>query len=369
MIKKVVSLTTVIFVCAMFIFSGNSFITDHKMACASQKITVTDTLGRQVEINGLARRVVAIGPGALRLCCYFQNIDIIAGIEKMDKDNSTGKPYVMANPSFAKLPVIGLGGPNNSPDPEKIIAVKPEVIFTTYSPDKVSADNLQTKTGIPVVALSYGKISVFDQAISVSLKLIGSTTGMDKKAAELINYMQKCRDDLDARTKDIPKNKKPAVYIGGLGMKGVHGIESTQGNYSLFNAVHAKNVVDETGKTGSVMIDKEKLIQWNPEKIFIDAAGFQMIKQNYKKDPGIYKSLSAIKNGELYSQLPYNFYTTNIDTAIVDAYYIGKVLYPERFKDIDSEKKADEIYKVLLGKELYSQMAKEYGGFKKLTLQ
>jgi iron complex transport system substrate-binding protein len=366
--KKILSLMTIL-ICIMYIFIGRSSRTGNDDVYAAQKITVTDTLGRQVEVNSQVRRVVAIGPGTLRLCCYFLNAGIIAGIEKMDKDTFTGKPYVIANPSFAYLPVIGPGGPNNSPDPEKIISVKPEVIFSTYSPDKSSADNLQSKTGIPVVVLGYGKISVFDPAIYTSIKLIGKMTGMDQKADELINYMEKCREDLYSRTKDIPDDKKPAAYVGGLGMKGVHGIESTQGNYSLFNVVHAKNVVDETGRTGSVMIDKEKLIQWNPEKIFIDASGIQMIKQDYKKNLEFYNSLSAVKNGELYSLLPYNFYTTNIDTAIADAYYIGKVLYPDRFKDIDPGKKADEIYKTLLGKELYSHMVKEYNGFKKLTLQ
>lgn len=61
-----------------------------------------------------------------------------------------------------------------------------------------------------------------------------------------------------------PDSEKPSVYVGGLGARGTHGIESTQGNYSLFNAVNAKNVVDETGQTGSIMIDKEKLIEWDP---------------------------------------------------------------------------------------------------------
>jgi iron complex transport system substrate-binding protein len=50
-------------------------------------------------------------------------------------------------------------------------------------------------------------------------------------------------------------------------------------------------------------------------------------------------------------------------------YYLGKVLYPEKFKDVDPEKKADEIYKFLLGKELYAQMAKDFGGFKKITIK
>lgn len=286
----------------------------------------------------------------------------------MEKDSPIGRPYLLANPSLASLPVIGPGGPNNAPDPEKILAVKPDVIFSTYITDKASVDELQTKTGIPVVALSYGKVSTFDPYVNSSLKLIGDIMGQDKKAQELIAYMEKCKQDLDFRTKNIPDSKKPSVYVGALGARGTHGIESTQGKYSLFEAVNAKNVVDETGKTGTMMIDKEKLIQWNPDIIFIDKAGYSMVQQEYKKNPEFYNALSAVKKGELYSQLPYNYYTTNIDTAIADAYYIGKVLYPEQFRDIEPEKKADEIYQFFLCKPLYSQMAKDFGEFKKLTL-
>ena len=335
----------------------------------SSKIIVTDTLGRQVELDGTAQKVVAIGPGALRLCCYFNNTGILAGIEKMDKDSATGKPYLLANPSLADLPEIGPGGPNNAPEPERLLAVKPDVIFTTYAADQATADNLQSKTGIPVVALSYGQASAFDPQVNASLILIGKITGMERRAQELVELMDGFKNDLASRTKNIAEDQKPTVYIGGLGMKGTHGIESTQGNYSLFRAINAKNVVDETGKTGSLMIDKEQLIAWNPNKIIIDANGLQSVLEDYRKNPGFYQTLSAVKNGEIYSQLPYNFYTTNIDTAIADAYYIGKVLYPEQFHDIDPKKKADEIYKLLLGKEVYAQMAEDFGGFKQLELQ
>lgn len=367
--KRNLSLMIATLLFMLLIFGGCASKASRNAALDSQQVTVTDTLGRQVGINTQAKKVVAIGPGALRLCCYFNNIDMIAGVEKMDKDDSTGKPYVMANPSLANLPVIGPGGPNNAPDPEKILAVKPEVIFSTYASDKASADNLQSKTGIPVVSISYGKTSTFDPSVYTSLKLIGKVVGKEQKAREIADYMEKCKNDLDTRTRDIPADKKPAAYVGGLGMKGIHGIESTQGNYSLFNAVHARNVADETGKTGTLMIDKEKLIQWNPDKIFIDGSGFKMFQQDYQKNKDYYNTLSAIKGGEIYSQLPYNFYTTNIDTAIADAYYIGKVLYPEQFKDIDPAKKADDIYKALLGKKLYVEMANQYGGFRKLALQ
>ena len=37
-------------------------------------------------------------------------------------------------------------------------------------------------------------------------------------------------------------------------------------------------------------------------------------------------------------------YYNNIETALADIYYVGKVLYPEQFADIDPVEKADEIY-------------------------
>lgn len=366
MIKRSILLSIASMVILSLILGGCS--TPAKPSADSEKRVVTDLLGREVEVDARVKRVVAIGPGALRLLSYFRDVDLIAGIEQMDKDSSMGKPYVMANPSYAKLPVIGQGGPNNAPDPEKILAVQPDVIFSTYASDKASADNLQSKTGIPVVALSYGKTSTFDPAVNTSITLIGKVIGKEERAREIVDFIEECKRDLDERTKNIPEEEKPSAYVGGLGMRGSHGIESTQSNYSLFNAVNAKNVADETGKTGSVMIDKEKLLEWDPDKIFMDGGGFQLIRQDYQKNPEFYHSLSAVKNGELYLQLPYNFYTTNIDTAMANAYFIGKTLYPEQFKDIDPEKKADEIYKFLLGKELYEQMAREFGGYKKVTL-
>jgi iron complex transport system substrate-binding protein len=333
----------------------------------SASITVTDTLGRTVTLPSAAKRVVAVGPGALRLYCYAGSADKVVGIEQMDVSDATGKPYLLANPSLMKLSVIGPGGPNNAPDPEKILTAKPDVIFSTYATEKSAADELQSKTNIPVVVLSYGKTATFDPAVDTSLKLIGKTTGQEKKAQAVIDYIAACEKDLTNRTKSITDSDKPKVYVGGLGMKGVHGIESTQAKYSLLQVLNVNNVVDETGKNGSVMIDKEKLISWNPSLIFIDESGYDTVKQDYQKNASYYNSLTAFKKGDVYAQLPYNYYSTNIDTAIADAYYLGKVIYPDAFKDVDPEKKADEIYQKLLGKSLYSKMAKDFGGFKKLS--
>ena len=46
----------------------------------------------------------------------------------------------------------------------------------------------------------------------------------------------------------------------------------------------------------------------------------------------------------------------NHETSLANAYYIGKVLYPEQFADIDPAAKADEIYEFVVGDPVYEQL-------------
>ncbi len=335
--------------------------------------TVTDLLGRRVTISALVDRVIAIGPGALRLVVYAGDLDYVVGLEQVETGDVSGKPYMLANPDLAKLPIIGQGGPNNAPDPEKILTVRPDVIFSTYTTDASVADELQAKTGIPVVVLSYGGSDfgvtpIFEAPVQDSLRLVGSITGQDAKAQAAVALLQRAQNDLNARTKGIPDAGRPTVYVGGLGSKGTHGITSTQARYALLHAINARNVVDDTGQNGSLMVDKEKLLAWDPDFIFIDQGGLAAIVEDYRKNAAFYESLSAVKQGQVYAQLPYNSYNTNIDTAIANAYYLGKVLYPAAFAGVDPAQKADEIYKALVGKPVYAQVAAAFGGFGKLNL-
>jgi iron complex transport system substrate-binding protein len=111
------------------------------------------------------------------------------------------------------------------------------------------------------------------------------------------------------------------------------------------------------------MIDKEKLLDWDPDIIIIDQGGYSDVMADYQKNTAFYESLSAVKNSKVFGQLPYNYYSTNIDTAIADCYFLGKTIYPDAFADVDPVQKADEIYQSFLGKGVYDQMAKDFNGF------
>ncbi|AEM79224.1 iron ABC transporter substrate-binding protein [Thermoanaerobacter wiegelii] len=350
--------------------SQNQFQTSQTSKGTVQTITVTDLIGRHVEIKTPVHKVVGIGPGALRLITYIDGIDRVVGVENIDKKVVNGRAYNMIfQEKLVQLPTIGQGGPDSTPDAEKLVEVNPDVIFVISLLDKAKADNLQAKTGIPVVVLSYGKLGTFEEDVYTSLEIIGKIMGKEDRAKEVVDYIKGVQKELQDRTKNIPEDKKPSVYIGALGFKGDHGIESTQSNYPPFMDVNVKNVADTLGQKGSVMIEREKLLAWNPDIMFIDEGNFDLVKQDYQKNPIFYKSLKAIKNGNVYGILPYNQYNTNIDTALADSYWVGKVLYPEQFKDIDPVEKAKEIYTLFFGeagKSVYDKMKEVYGGFEKI---
>ncbi len=72
----------------------------------------------------------------------------------------------------------------------------------------------------------------------------------------------------------------------------------------------------------------------------------------------------------MYGVLPYNFYSTNYESVLADAYFIGKTVYPDRFADIDPSVKADEIYAKFVGKPVFNELNRNYNntGFRKIEV-
>jgi len=327
--------------------------------------TITDMLGREVEIPETIENVVAIGATA-RMLTYAGCADKIVGITDLEKECSPGMPYAYINSdSFSKLTGVAPGGVSGEIYDEALATLAPDIIFTSFIEiDQVNT--MQAKLNIPVVALSYQ--GIFSDSVYDALTLVGDIMGAQDRCTELIAAMKGWQKDLNDRTKDIADADKPSVYAGAVSFRGGHGIEGTYANYPPFTAINAKNVVDEAGKDGALLIEKEKLVVWDPDIIFLTPGNMSLVNEDYKTNPSYYTNLKAVKNGNVYSQIDYNYYGTNIELSIADAYYAGAIVYPKAFSDIDFEKKADEIFKEMLGKP-YMQVLKDNGnGFGKITI-
>jgi iron complex transport system substrate-binding protein len=334
--------------------------------CAvARTVKVTDMADRQVTVPMDPERIVCIGPGTLRLIVYLQAESKVVGVEDMEKMHPGGRPYWLAHPELTGLPRCGPGGAasiNKKPDLEAVLAVRPQVLFITYM-DGPLADEVQRTLGVPVVVLNYGSFASFDETVYDALRLAGGILNRDQRAADVVAYIESMRRDMRARTRDIASGARPSVYVGGIGYRGAFGIESTEKRYSPFDWVGADNVAERvnTGIGSHVFMDKEGLLKLNPDVIFIDGGGLTLVKEDFRKKPEVYNALKAFAGRRVYALLPFNWYTTNIDTALADAYAIGKILYPKQFEDIDPERKADEIYAFLVGKPVYQAMKKDYG--------
>lgn len=334
-------------------------------AASAETRTVTDMVGRTVTIPSAPQRIVCLGPGALRLIVYLQATDLVAGVEELEKSSLGGRPYALAHPELARLPGVGPGGPagiNQKPAMEAVLSVQPQVVFVTYM-EAPLADEVQQTLGVPVVVLSYGRFATFDEVLLDSILVAGKVLNRDARAREIVDFIGALRKELQDRTQGIAPERRPRAYVGGVGHRGAHGIESTEQNYIPMRWVNADNVAESVeARLGShVFMDKERLLALDPEVIFLDGGGLNLIIEDYEKKPTFYQALQAFKNRRIYTLLPFNSYTTNIETALADAFAVGKVLYPERFADIDPEVKVNEIYAFFVGSPVYETMRNTYG--------
>ena len=317
---------------------------------------ITDGAGRQVEVPEKVESIVCVGVGALRYTCYVGAQELVVAVEDCEKEPVLSRLYNFVNiDRFRNLPVIGTNG---NPFPEEIIKVSPDVIVMSKSAS-AEADDLQSKTGIPVVVVP-GSDTTLDDAAYETIRIMGELYGMETRATELTNYLKGIQKDLDDRTKDIPENSKPSVYVGGVSFKGHHGFEGTEAGYGPFALIHAKNLADTTGQNGAFNIDLEQVLAWDPDIIFVDFNGMGFIKEDYANNPDYYNALTAVQEGKVYSQISFRSNASNLETALADAYYAACVMYPEQFEDIDPIAKAEEIFEKLLGVNPYADI-KEAG--------
>ncbi len=341
---------------------------------------ITDGTGQQIEVPSSIQHVVCSGSGCLRLLTYLQAQDLVVAVEDNEKRKDFGpRPYALANPQFRDMPLMGEFRGNAHPELILGLSPLPEVIFKTYPDAGIPARVLQEKTGIPVVGLNYGNLAHLREDLYASLRIMGKVVDRADRAEAIIEYFEKSIADLEQRTQDIADSERKTCYVGGVASRGAHGFRSTELAYPPFIFTKARHVASPdhgvSNKNTHADIAREKLLEWDPDIIFVDLSTLNGGEQTnavweLKNDP-VYKELRAVKSGNVYGVLPYNWYTQNFGSILADAYFVGKILYPDHFEDIDPAQKADEIYTFLVGKGVFEEINALFShmAFKKIPLK
>jgi iron complex transport system substrate-binding protein len=340
---------------------------------------VSDAARREVKLPNHIERVICSGAGCLRLLTYLQAQNLIVAVDDMEKRRPIfdARPYALANPQFKGYPLFGeFRGYDN---PELIMALnpQPQAIFKTFSTMGHDPEKLQKKTSIPVLVLEYGDLSNHRHSFYQALRMMGKVVNRERRAEEIVSFFESAIQDLTDRTSSIPERERKTCYVGGIAFKGPHGFQSTEPRYPPFHLVNTRNVAYGSfmKEGGQSNVAKEKIVEWDPEILFLDLSTLQMGDKagglfELKTDPA-YRTLGAVQRGQLYGVLPYNWYGQNFGSILANAYFVAKLLYPHRFRDIDPEAKADEIYTFLVGKPVFREMDRMFQGlaFKKISVK
>ncbi|GAB1410652.1 iron ABC transporter substrate-binding protein [Desulfovibrionales bacterium] len=327
---------------------------------------VVDAMGRRVEVPPAhqVRRVIALG-SSMAFVTFMGAQDRVVGVEDLEKDELS-KPYIMLNKKLvADLPVVCKGGAVRIPNFERIIELKPDVVFLV-SVDPAEPDNFQRKLRVPVVVVSQGQ-PVFDEEIFFSsLVLTGDVLGCTTRAQELVQGIKSLPKRLSYRP---DPTDQVMAYVGGLSYRGNQDIKSTSGNFFPMLLAGVGNVADSTGRTGHHFVNKEFLLQANPPLLFIDSNGLPLIREDARLHPEYYQRLQAIEKKNAWVLLPHTSYWNNPELLYINAFFMAKIAYPKQYPDLDPVAMADEIFTLFNGAPQYDDFVRLVGPIGPLSLE
>lgn len=326
--------------------------------------TVEDMVGRSLEIPEEPERIVALGAGMMRKVAYFQAVDRVVGVEDAESDpDDFDRPYQLANPRLLDLPIIG---PQHGGEAELIAGVEPDLIL--FYGDAGEAENLSARLEAPVAVFEFGDIYNERDTLLSSLELLGDILDEEERAEELMDFIEETIADLKDRGRNIETDSK--AYAGGMSYRGSHGITSIRTPFPPFEFIGIDDMTSshfDYETMTHVDISSELLLHQNPDYIFLDGANLPLVRSDLERRTE-YQHLTALQEDRVYRLLPYASYHVNFASVLANSYFIGSVMAPEAFDDIEPSRRADAIYEKMLGEKVYEELAEEFGELEGLEL-
>lgn len=367
MLKKSHLFFAVFFILITGLLVTTAFATGEIRAADSSYLEIEDRAGRQVEVPGEPENIIVVGSGALRNVLYFESPEIIAGVEEGETapDEELYRDYQLANEELREKPEVG---PHHGGDTELIAAREPDLVI--HSGDAGDAADLQSQIGIPVVYLDFGDLHKYRDTLFADWKILGEIFGAEGRAEELIDFTEGLIDDLESRTADISPEDRPEVYVGGQSHRGGHGITSVRVPFPPFEFTNVNHVAEKELDYDTVTqanIDREQLLYWDPEYIFLDSSNLDLIEEDISRHAE-YSHLEAIQEERVFTLLPFSSYHRQFSNILANAYFTGSIVYPEEFEDIDAEAKAREIMEEFLGEPVLAGQREHFTIFEQIDL-
>ena len=317
--------------------------------------TITDQLGRTVSVPDHIERAVILQHQTLDIAVQLGATDHVVGILEKWQKYLPGVAKSIAN--IDKMPTPG---GLDSVNMEALLAINPDIVFVThYAPKDMI--KMISDAGLPVVAITLYNAS-FEQASKLNpelkdadrcyteglkegVRIIADIFGKQQKGEKLISVIEADQVILKSHLGKITEANRVRCFMARSNLR-TYG----RGKYTSVIMERAGGVnVAAAEVVGFKEVTMEDVLRWNPEVIFIQwrhrTAYDQLVA-----DPA-WQEVSAIKNKKVFICPEYvkPWGHPLPESMALGELWMAKVLYPEKFKDVDLNSLVQTYYKEFYG--------------------
>lgn len=253
-------------------------------APASEGITLTDGLNREVTLAAPAQRIVSLAPSLTEVL-----FAVGAGEQVVGRDEYSDFPE-------AALSVESIGSTYETLNTEAILALEPDLVVAAEinSPEQIKAlEDLD-------VAVYFFKNPTDFEGMYQHLEITGQLTGHTEEAGALVESL-KAR--VDAVTQKVASlTEKPKVFYeidasGGVDKPWTSGPGTFMDTLvSMSGGVNIGGVLSDS----FAQISLEEIVLQDPDFIILGDTAFGVTIESIAERPG-WENLSAVKNGSIFA--------------------------------------------------------------------
>lgn len=212
-------------------------------------------------------------------------------------------------------------GSLNQPNIERILALKPDIVFTTGLEQAPVVEKLR-KLNIKVLVSDPSDMEELYSSISE----IGSLTGKEAAASGMVSGMKAAAAQMERMVAMVPPEKRPKVFIE---IWNNPLMTAGKGSYidDLIRRAGGINIAGDTKKPFSYF-SSEEVIKRDPDCIIMGymdrSSGLELVQKRFG-----WENISAIKNGRVYNDINPDIIFRPGPRIIEGLTEIHKRLYPQ----------------------------------------
>jgi iron complex transport system substrate-binding protein len=279
---------------------------------APASLTFTDGLGREVQLDGPAQRVLSMAPSNTEIL-----FAIGAGSQAVGRDSLSDYPAEAAG-------ITDIGSTFEALNTESIISLKPDLVLAAEINTPEQVKQLED-LGLTVY---YLKNPISLEEMYDNLEIVAQLTGHEDEAATLIESLKARVAAVDEKI--APLSSRPSVFYELDATDPAKPYTAGKGTFItlLIDRAGGYNIASDID--GYPQLSLEQVVASDPAFIILGDARYGITPESIAQRPG-WENLSAVKNGTV---VPFNDdLASRPGPRLVDALEeLAKLLRPELFQ-------------------------------------